>query len=474
MECFGYNTGMLRSREQNGEGVAPPKAGLFAAAQGLALALLTLSSWSLNVHLFPLYDTQLSFIRELCTLANGAALVAVAVVSVRRPRALRRQVLMGIAIFGVAGGSLLVWAGDRLGSMSVMLAGACLVSIAEGACAILVGIALCSVPTKLASICIVAGLLACAGAKQANPTASETMARLSRDESPHDMAITQPSSFLPFGHQLFVCLLLFSAVQGFMLTFGETGGIPATSIWSLAILAVVLVVACLAPRRLTTDALLKLAALLAIAGLLLVPASDLIRFSISNGLISCGIAAFDVFQWIVLTALARRNMHGAVSVFAWGSAMHAIGVILGANAGRFVNHYWTSDVQVVVLAVAGIVFCLVVAMSVFLQHFSFEKTINGVRESVPPVLVDSADEDDASEERALTVDERCEALSQQKGLTKRETEVLHLLARGRTGVFIQHELCVSYNTIKAHVKHIYQKLDVHTHQELIDLVEDLG
>lgn len=32
---------------------------------------------------------------------------------------------------------------------------------------------------------------------------------------------------------------------------------------------------------------------------------------------------------------------------------------------------------------AGIVFCLVVAMSVFLQHFSFEKTINGVRESVP-------------------------------------------------------------------------------------------
>ena len=45
MECFGYNTGMLRSREQNGEGVAPPKAGLFSFAQGLALALLTLSSW---------------------------------------------------------------------------------------------------------------------------------------------------------------------------------------------------------------------------------------------------------------------------------------------------------------------------------------------------------------------------------------------------------------------------------------------
>ena len=76
MECFGYNTGMLRSREQNGEGVAPPKAGLFSFAQGLALALLTLSSWSLNVHLFPLYDTQLSFIRvgasSACVAQAGA------------------------------------------------------------------------------------------------------------------------------------------------------------------------------------------------------------------------------------------------------------------------------------------------------------------------------------------------------------------------------------------------------------------
>ena len=57
----------------------------------------------------------------------------------------------------------------------------------------------------------------------ANPTASETMARLSRDESPHDMAITQPSSFLPFGHQLFVTLLLFRFIYGYTLTFGEVG-----------------------------------------------------------------------------------------------------------------------------------------------------------------------------------------------------------------------------------------------------------
>ncbi len=30
---------------------------------------------------------------------------------------------------------------------------------------------------------------------------------------------------------------------------------------------------------------------------------------------------------------------------------------------------------------------------------------------------------------------------------------------------------VSRNTVKAHVKHIYAKLDIHSHQDLIDLVE---
>ena len=46
-----------------------------------------------------------------------------------------------------------------------------------------------------------------------------------------------------------------------------------------------------------------------------------------------------------------------------------------------------------------------------------------------------------------------------------------LLAQGRNGAYIQRQLGVSYNTIKTHVAHIYAKLGVHAHQELIDLVE---
>ena len=68
-------------------------------------------------------------------------------------------------------------------------------------------------------------------------------------------------------------------------------------------------------------------------------------------------------------------------------------------------------------------------------------------------------------------DERCRALASQYSLTPRELEVFQMLARGRDRAYIQEQLVVSRNTVKAHVKHIYAKLDIHSHQDLIDLVE---
>lgn len=66
---------------------------------------------------------------------------------------------------------------------------------------------------------------------------------------------------------------------------------------------------------------------------------------------------------------------------------------------------------------------------------------------------------------------RCEKLSSTFGLSKRETEVLGYLAKGRSQPYIREELVLSKNTVSSHVKHIYAKLGVHSKQELIDLFE---
>ena len=485
MACMGSSNG------DSGKATQPSLREGATALCFVALCAHFCACWSLNSHLFPLYDTQLSTVREICTLVAGAALVGIALIARRRPRMINATLLMGIACAGAAIGLALVWAGVRSGSLGSLMAGACLRSVAEGACVVLLGAALCVIRAQRMLPCIVLaaaaseavraflptgyadGLLVMHGlflfveAVCSFPLARSIIRRLQTQESPHDAAITQPQSFLPLGHQLFICLLLFRIVYGFMLTFGETGGIPARSAWSLCALVAVLAFALALPGRVTADALFKTAMLCSIAGLLLVPASGAVRFEVSNGLISCGVAISEVFIWAVLAALARRNVSAAVPVFAWGMALNSFGVVAGANLGRFVNSRWTEDVQTVIVVTALFVFCLVLYLVLVMPGFSFSRTVAEVRESAPPVVPQGSDDPIAQR----TIEDKCDDLARMRQLTGRETEVLKLLARGRSGVFIQNELVVSYNTVKAHVKHIYQKLDVHTHQELIDLVE---
>lgn len=66
---------------------------------------------------------------------------------------------------------------------------------------------------------------------------------------------------------------------------------------------------------------------------------------------------------------------------------------------------------------------------------------------------------------------RCHELSQEHDLTGREEEVLLLLFQQRKLSDMAAALCIEKSTVKTHVKHIYQKLDVHSRKELLALVE---
>lgn len=64
-----------------------------------------------------------------------------------------------------------------------------------------------------------------------------------------------------------------------------------------------------------------------------------------------------------------------------------------------------------------------------------------------------------------------ESIASAHRLTEREQEVFALLAKGYNVKRIAEELTLSGNTVKTHQAHVYAKLEVHTHQELIRFVE---
>lgn len=65
----------------------------------------------------------------------------------------------------------------------------------------------------------------------------------------------------------------------------------------------------------------------------------------------------------------------------------------------------------------------------------------------------------------------CAEIAEAYELTNQETRIHTMLARGRNQHYIAEELVISPHTIKTHTYHIYKKLDVHSQQELIDMVE---
>ena len=66
---------------------------------------------------------------------------------------------------------------------------------------------------------------------------------------------------------------------------------------------------------------------------------------------------------------------------------------------------------------------------------------------------------------------RCDALASKAGLSARERQVLLLYSQGKTLKSISAELFLSENTVSMYRRKLYDKLDVHSKQEMLDLLE---
>ena len=93
---------------------------------------------------------------------------------------------------------------------------------------------------------------------------------------------------------------------------------------------------------------------------------------------------------------------------------------------------------------------------------SFSRIAAVIRRTPPPTAV-AALHDSSPDERFASVAARF-------ALSEREVEVMRLLCRGRTKRYIAETLYLSEDTVRWHAKQLYRKLDVHSKQELIDLV----
>ena len=117
------------------------------------------------------------------------------------------------------------------------------------------------------------------------------------------------------------------------------------------------------------------------------------------------------------------------------------------------------------LAIATLAAALVYLAAVIAQI-----AVAPVRYPTVPVPVLAGNDGSAEEAGAEQPGDPYEAIGVEFQLSQRELEVLRLLAEGRSAKYVSEELVISFNTARSHIRHIYEKLDVHSKQELISLM----
>ena len=186
-----------------------------------------------------------------------------------------------------------------------------------------------------------------------------------------------------------------------------------------------------------------------------------------------------VFLFLALADVARHSPYHPMLVFSVGWAAYTLPFMAGKLLG---------DGLVVLDARTGLAMSAVVWVLVLVMLFVLDEAALGNRlvftelnapddgdtlaGRIGAVQLELNEQERAAAARPADIMSlRCDAVSEQYGLTPREHEILEMLVRGRSKAHIAEAFLISENTVRGHVKHIYAKLDVHGKQELLDKVE---
>lgn len=234
------------------------------------------------------------------------------------------------------------------------------------------------------------------------------------------------------------------------------------------------------------DSLFRWVAPLLAVFLALMPWADLRCVFLSETIVSISDTALQIALVLFAVKIAKRAVLTAPAAIGLLQGALQLGVLVG-NATGLSLQTWATSTPHALFMVALMLSCV---LALCWLAFPVDRESHPATMALPsPVaptsmnamgVLSSPDYANSSPAtgrntalpaRESQLEETCLRLAQDRGLSARETEILGYLARGRSQPYIREELVLSKNTVASHVKHIYQKLNVHSRQELIDLFE---
>lgn len=461
----------------------------------LGLAFLLIGSHVLNQFIFPHFDALAPEARDISTYFGVFSLGVLAILAYRKPSVFHEKIWTCATITLIFIGSGLLYVGVLANTPAFLILGSPFGGVGAVWFSVLACVSLTKLKPKHWAIClplafalkyaamfllsfitlsllaslILSFLCSLLSYLLVVPYAAEPIRTIQRVKPASELDVTNPSSFLPLSSPIFIAIFLFNVADGFALTFQQVNLSYTPMIIAFLPVLIILAGAIFKKKQLNADKLFLLSALLVFAGFLLAPfllLSDqgAVGIQASNMCLRAGTDCFSLLMYLLIASVGARNELSTISMVALTLGASWLGIAAGALLGQLTASMAVANPAVVLLMAALVTFVFVGYSFVILRRFSFEETVQGILPVASVALKEK-------EEDSLSLEEQCETVIREYGLTNREGDVLKLLARGRTSSIIQEKLFLSHNTIKTHVRHIYTKMDIHSQQELIDKVE---
>lgn len=166
-----------------------------------------------------------------------------------------------------------------------------------------------------------------------------------------------------------------------------------------------------------------------------------------------GFVLFLASAWI---ALARGGRQHNVS-----ASFSAAVLLAGCGATGLLGLYGPQFLGGLLNYMGAILFTLYLVVVV---------VVSTVSQHAPGPTAAPSSPDAPAPDLGSLVEQRCEQVAREHGLTPREGEIVLYLGRGHSYAYIANALTVSENTVRTHVRNIYRKLGVTSREELLAVV----
>lgn len=222
--------------------------------------------------------------------------------------------------------------------------------------------------------------------------------------------------------------------------------------------ALIVLVVVLFFKKVEIGALLHLALVLAVLSVLL-PSFFLVDSTVLFIVATNGFVMAISLAIVFMLKMAKGSTRTPHEM----GALLLMAVFTGSIAGRIAAEVVFAHSDGAARAVVATATIVVLVVSV-IASLNSKSMVDIVRRK----LVKAKSEEDQKSDERMEI----ERFATEKGLGSRESEVLFLLLDGCSAHEVAEKMFVADGTAKAHIRHVYQKLDVHDRESLFGIVQE--